>query len=214
MTRLARGWVWVCCAALVIDSARGEIPSRPTDYSTLYEWLSGTFSSRQQSLDDPSYFDIRLHMAPIWRERSDGLWLYVEQARADALDQPYRQRVYCLVQHADGAFESRVYDLPGDDPLRFAGAGKDGSKLAGVRKEDLKLKEGCSIWLKRRTDGVFEGATRGKGCASTRQGAAYTTSEVTVTSEQMVSWDRGWDKDGNQVWGATKGGYVFRRVKE
>lgn len=183
-----------------------------TDYSTLYRWLSGSFSSEQQSRENPSYFDIRLEMAPIWSHRSDSLWLYVEQARADALDRPYRQRIYELVQRPGGEFESRVYELPGDDPLKFAGAWKDPRKLDGVKKEDLKLKQGCSIFLRRLPDGAYQGATRGNGCASTRQGAAYTTSEVTVSADRIISWDRGWDADGKQVWGATEGGYVFRRV--
>jgi hypothetical protein len=25
----------------------------------------------------------------------------------------------------------------------------------------------------------------------------------------MVSWDQGWNGEGKQVWGATKGGYIF-----
>jgi hypothetical protein len=28
----------------------------------------------------------------------------------------------------------------------------------------------------------------------------------------MISWDRGFDADGNQVWGAEGGGYVFHRM--
>jgi hypothetical protein len=28
----------------------------------------------------------------------------------------------------------------------------------------------------------------------------------------MESWDRGFDAQGNQVWGATKGPYVFDKV--
>ncbi len=37
----------------------------------------------------------------------------------------------------------------------------------------------------------------------------YTTSEVVLSSDRMVSWDRGWDAEGKQAWGAEKGGYVF-----
>lgn len=216
----------IVAAMLVVASAAVLLPTggglfgRPqetqpaaTDYSTLYEWLCGSFSSEAQSKEDPTFLDIRMEMAPLWRERSDALWLYVEQARADALDRPYRQRIYQLIQSPDGEFESRVYELPGDDPLRYAGAHLDASRLAGVRKEDLKLKEGCSIFLRRLADGTYEGSTRGKGCASKRQGAAYTTSEVRLSADRMVTWDRGWDAAGTQVWGATGGGYIFRRVK-
>lgn len=165
--------------------------TKETNYSSLLKYLSGSFSSEEQhKADAENYFDIRLHMTPIWSDRSDGYWLYVEQARADALDRPYRQRVYQLVQLGDNEFESRVYELPGETPadaLKFAGAWKDLSKLEGVSAENLKLKDGCSIFLKRLPDGTFEGATRGNGCASTLRGATHTTSEVKLSPDQMIS---------------------------
>jgi len=36
--------------------------------------------------------------------------------------------------------------------------------------------------------------------------------EVVITETQMVSWDRGFDAGGKQVWGAEKGGYVFKKL--
>jgi hypothetical protein len=34
---------------------------------------------------------------------------------------------------------------------------------------------------------------------------------VEVRPDGLVSWDRGFDADGQQVWGAEKGPYVFTR---
>lgn len=34
-----------------------------------------------------------------------------------------------------------------------------------------------------------------------------------VEPDRIVSWDRGFDESGSQVWGATAGGYVFLRTK-
>ena len=48
-------------------------------------------------------------------------------------------------------------------------------------------------------------------CASDLRGAAYATSEVTITPQFVLSWDRGFDNTGKQVWGATEGPYVFLR---
>ena len=70
---------------------------------------------------------------------------------------------------------------------------------------------GCSIFL--RADGpAFVGATRGEGCSSSLAGAAYATSEVTITRDVLTSWDRGFDAAGEQVWGATAGAYEFVRL--
>lgn len=182
------------------------------DLGRLWNWLSGSFSSAEQARADSAYFDIRLHVAPIWQGRADARWLYVEQARADLLERPYRQRVYRLTRVAPNLFESSVYTLAA--PLRFAGAWKEEKPLAGLTPDSLTAREGCSIFLRVMRDGSFAGSTLGTDCASDLRGALYATSEVRVDAGGMSSWDRGFDTDGKQAWGAEKGPYVFRRVMD
>lgn len=183
---------------------------REAQLSLLVDWMSGSFDSKAQAAADPeNYLDIRLEMRPIWPDRKDGRWLYVEQAAASSLERPYRQRVYRVSAGADGTFRSEVYELPGD-PLKVAGAWKDLSKLAGLTPEQLTLKEGCTIILRNEGD-VFVGSTQGTGCVSTRSGAKYATSEVRIAETEMRTWDRGFDAAGKQVWGAEKGPYVFKK---
>jgi hypothetical protein len=146
-------------------------------------------------------------MAPIWTDRGDGRWLYVEQATAEREDRPYRQRVYRLRAEGD-AIVSDVYELPGD-PLLRAGAWRDAGLLAGLAPEALTPRSGCSIRLARRADGAYAGATETGTCPSALNGAAYATSEVVITATTLASWDRGYDAEGRQVWGAGKGAYVF-----
>jgi hypothetical protein len=174
--------------------------------------LSGSFSSAKHAAEEEGYFDIRLHMAPVWTGRSDGPWIYVEQARADSQDKPYRQRVYRLVERAAGGireYVSEVYELPGD-PLAFAGTWREPSKLASLEPSALVARSGCEVVL-RETDGGFEGSTVDRSCPSSHRGASYATSEVRITAEGLVTWDRGFDAGGAQVWGAERGGYRFLR---
>lgn len=178
----------------------------------LEDYLTGAFTSQEQAAADPEYFNIHLHVAPIWPARTDGPWLYVEQASADTLDKPYRQRVYHLVQIDDRHYRSDVYTLP-EPTARFVGAWKPGvvsETFAPLAPADLTLKDGCSIPLFFHTcEKSFTGATEGVGCESTLRGAAYATSEVRVEDGTLSSWDRGFDAQGQQVWGAKKGGYIF-----
>jgi hypothetical protein len=177
---------------------------------TLAEQMAGSFSSAQQAQADTCYFDIRLRMAPIWLDRTDGYWFYVEQAMAAHQDRPYRQRVYHLVARGPDLFESSVFTVAG--PLRFAGAWKEPRPLAALVPDSLQERDGCSIILRQRPGGVFSGSTIGRDCPSELRGASYATSEVVILPGRLESWDRGFDAAGSQVWGATKGGYVF--VKE
>jgi hypothetical protein len=172
-------------------------------------WMTGSFSSEEQAAEDESYFDIRLEMVPIWTDRADGRWLYVEQAAALSLDSPYRQRVYHLTVQDDGSFRSEVYAIP--DPLRFAGAWKSDAPLADLSPDALELREGCAVILRAETEKRFVGSTVGTGCSSTLRGASYATSEVTVRPDSIESWDRGFAESGEQMWGAEKGPYLFKR---
>jgi len=170
--------------------------------------MTGTFSSELQSKQDTDYFDIRLQMQHIWKHRTDGYWIYVEQAVADYVNKPYRQRIYQVVQTGDNMFESRVYEF--DNPLQYAGAWNDTAKLNSLTIEELQLRNGCTITLIwNDTLQKFTGATADKNCSSNLRGAAYATSEVIIDEEKLISWDRGWDSNSKQVWGAEKGGYIF-----
>ena len=197
------------CVAMVAPLPAAE--KAEGDLETLVEWMSGSFSSAEQSVGDAAYYDIRLEMVPIWQQREDGHWLYIEQAAAAALDQPYRQRIYQVTASSDGVFESAVYELP--DPATFTGAWRSPHSFDALAPEDLKLRVGCSVYLVREQAGMFRGGTRGAGCVSTLRGASYASSEVVVRPDRMESWDRGFRDDRTQAWGAEKGPYVFRRVE-
>lgn len=186
-----------------------QAEAQSPDLTRLTDWMAGSYSSEAQHLrDTANYFDIRLLMAPIWKERSDGHWFYVEQAVADYLDKPYRQRVYRVHEIEPGVFESVIYTL--QEPLRFT---HHPELLEKLPIDSLTEKKGCSVILRKQADGQFAGSTMGKHCPSDRKGAAYATSEVTITPERLLSWDRGYNEKDEQVWGAEKGGYEFVKLK-
>jgi hypothetical protein len=181
------------------------------DLTTLAQYMTGSFSSEAQSKADTNFYDIRLEMAHIWKDRTDGYWLYVEQAAATSLDKPYRQRIYQLTQVGDSLLKSTVYTF--DDPMQYVGAWKDDNKLSALSPEKLQERDGCAIVLKSYAPGVFVGSTESLSCDSNLRGATYATSIVLINKDQIYSWDRGFDINGKQVWGATTGGYEFKKLK-
>ncbi len=201
----------ICIALIALLPACGAPKSveETSKLDRLLMWMSGSFSSAAQAKSTEGYFDIRLEMVPIWTERTDGPWMYVEQAVAAALERPYRQRVYRLRKVDDGLYESRVYAFP--DAKERAGAWKKDKPLADLSPKDLEEKTGCAVLLKLRDDGAFAGGTLGMGCENTFGGAAYATSFVTVFEDRIEAWDRGYDKDNKPVWGPDAGPYVFRK---
>ena len=179
------------------------------DVEALVDYMIGSFSSEEQAKIDTNYFNIELEMVQIWKDRTDGPWLYIEQAAAETKDIPYRQRVYQIKQRDDGKIESIVYSIP--DPLRFAGDHKKEFPLLRLTPDSLILRSGCEVILYRADDGYFKGGTIDKNCSSDLRGASYATSEVMIDKDKMITWDRGFDDNSNQVWGATNGGYIFKK---
>lgn len=181
---------------------------RMDNFTYLYMCMQGEFSSDEQSKNDSDYFDIRLRMVPIWKKENDVFYLYVEQAVATSLDKPYRQRVYKVEKKDDTHFVSGIYTL--NNPSRFTGKKMDDPIFNTISADSLLLKDGCEVnMILDATKMEFSGATQDKTCPSERSGAAYATAKVKMNDEKMESWDQGWNAEGKQVWGATKGGYVF-----
>jgi CpeT protein len=103
-----------------------------------------------------------------------------------------------------------VYEVK--NPSQYAGAWKDGQKLAALSRDSLINRQGCGIYLHKFADQSFSGSTPGKQCLSSMRGASYATSEVTIYPDRVISWDRGWDSKNVQVWGAVRSGYVFLKT--
>lgn len=200
-----------CAAAvLALSLVVPCVGAADPDLDRLAEWMTGSFSSEAQAAEDPDFRHIVLHMARIWKQRGDGIWLYVEQAAAESAGSPYRQRVYHVRRVGEDLFASSVFTF--ENPLSRAGAWRDESPLADLSPEDLEARQGCTIYLLERSDGAFEGSTLGRLCRSELRGATWASSEVVIDAEGMVSWDRGFDDAGAQVWGAEKAGYRFERM--
>lgn len=210
-----------CFAALatLLQAACGTVNQGPTMAKTppsraadeVAVWMMGNYSSSAQAKSDPENFkSVVLHIAPIWVERIDGRWLYMEQAMADTPDKPYRQRVYRIMDEAGGV-ENMVFELPGE-PLRFAGAWKDTDRMNQLMPQLLTPLEGCSVHLKRTGNAEWTGGTGDQLCESALRGATHAHSQWWLKAGELRTWDQGFDASGKQVWGTANGPYIF--IKE
>lgn len=197
-------------AACLLFNA-GFAAAESTATERLAACLTGSFSSAAQARGDQNFRDVTLYVAPIWIDRTDGPWLYAEQALTDAQDHPYRQRIYQLATRTGGALEFRVFDVP--DPIAATGAWKDPARLGKLSPADLAPHEACTLILREQPDGLFKGGTEGKGCINTLRGASYATTEITITPKETITWERGYNATDTQVWGSLHGGYVFKRIE-
>jgi hypothetical protein len=170
--------------------------------------MQGTFSSAEQARGDQNFQNATLTIVRFWPDRTDGVWLYAEQALTGALRHPYKQTVYHLTAREDGSIECQFFDLL--DPIAATGAWKDTTVINNFTPADLRARENCLVVLRAQPDGSFRGITDGKGCTNI-QGAAYATTEMTISSQQITLWERGFHTTGKQIWGSVHGGYLFKK---
>jgi len=168
--------------------------------------LTGNYSSMKQSQSDTSFFNISLKICKIWTDRKDEVWVYVEQALASKMDAPYRQRVYKLGHPSENTYTSEIYTIRNAKDVIGLQDKKEKEQL--LTKDMLELKDGCTVVLTY-ANGIFTGGTQEDKCPSDLRGARYATTRIVLKEGVLESWDQGFDATGKQVWGPTKGGYIF-----
>lgn len=183
-------------------------PKEDTELKELFSLMQGSFNSENQAKQDSTYYNISLHMYPIWKDK--GNYLYVEQALNSMQNKPYRQRIYKVNRLNDSVFSSAIYTIPNDS--LWIGKWKTPEDFDRISTEYIVERTGCEVLLQRIGENHYKGATGIKTCESSLRGASYATSEVEMTSEKILSWDRGFDAEGNHVWGAEKAGYIFDKL--
>lgn len=182
-----------------------------SELEELITLMTGSFSSKRQSSIDTSYKDVTLHMYPIWPEK-EGKWIYVEQSLSDRQEEPYRQRIYKLSRENDSILRSDIYTIPNAN--LWACKWQTPEFFERLLIESIQLKEGCEVLIKKTPENTYVGKTIDKNCPSELNGATYSISEVIISKNKIISWDRGFDKKDSLMWGAKNGGYEFDKLWE
>lgn len=174
--------------------------------------MAGNFSSEAQSKAAPAFEDIRVHLRPIWVDRIDGLWLYMEQSLATTPDKPYRQRVYQIVDGNDAdSVDCRMYALPGD-ALQYAGEWKVERPMRKLTADLLLPISGCTITLRKNEDSSWSGSTQPNECVPPASSGVSSMTSLKIDHDGFEVWDRTLNAEGQQVGGSTAGPYLFKRT--
>ncbi|XP_057970313.1 chromophore lyase CRL, chloroplastic [Malania oleifera] len=180
--------------------------------------LSGEKFSRDQASRDPdNYFNLRMLTCPAAEMVDRSKVLYFEQAFWRTPQKPFRQRFF-MVKPCPNEMKCDVelssYAIRDVEEYKnFCDRGKDQRPLPEEVIGDI-AEHLTTIYLKRCERGkncLYEGSTPPGGFPNSWNGASYCTSELAVLrNNEIHTWDRGYDDDGNQVWGVTKGPYAFK----
>ncbi len=176
----------------------------------------GRFSSAAQHAADPRYDVVEARISRIWPERTDGIWLYQEQAIVNqpgmtgdqARQRPYFQFVARIAPLENGVLRRDNYRVA--DGAKWRGMTSGDARLASLTPADL-APPSCHNRIELVSRGHFVSQT--ESCANAYRGAAMMVSRSLTTPTRFVNWDRGLAADGAHVWGPRAGGYIFERVE-
>ncbi len=173
------------------------------EMTSVAEMLSGTWRTADavQETNADGSVQMVMQIAPV--AAADGTaMLYAEISRADQMEQPFRQSLFGLYRYK-GQIRLRTYEImmPKSGlgalvglwaaPEFFPAIGADG-RIATL---DVALTA---------KDGSFSGLTP-YPYPTAVGGAVEMTSHVTFNADRLTTADRGFDAEGNVVWGADQG---------
>ena len=196
------------CALMVFETLSSQtLKVKAKDLKTLTGYMTGEFNNAEQVSTDTTFINIFQRMTPIMKNNPEGTWLYLEQSTANDQEKPYRQRVFHLTLANDSTILSKMYELK--NPKQYIGGWKDETKLATITIDSLASRDGCELYIQKVDKEIFRGINLDRQCPSSLRGAIYSTTQLVIYPDRLVSWERGWDKNDVQVWGSVNGAYAF-----
>ncbi|KAK9120249.1 hypothetical protein Scep_018342 [Stephania cephalantha] len=205
-------------AFLLKNLSKSKARSRWDHARIVADALTGDkFSQDQASRDPDNHFNLRMHICPAAEMVDGSRILYFEQAFARTPKKPFRQRFYMVKpcpKEMKCDVELNSYAIRDSEEYKnFCDRSSDQrprpEEVVRMSHEHLS-----TIYLKRCQLGkrcLYEGSTPPGGFPSSWNGASYCTSDLSILkNNEILSWERGYDDNGKQVWGVKGGPYEFK----
>lgn len=201
--------------ALAAFTALAACATLPVEADTPAQFANdavGSWTSVTQSAD-PDYDWVESEIVRVLPERT-GVWLYQENAILGASGDdagpeaaarkaaPYFQVVVHLQPMRDGGLSTTTFKIADRAAARSAWQDASAFDPAWIGEES------CNGRVERIGEGFWQGTA---SCPNSYKGAVRMVSKSVRAPGMAVNWDRGFDADGNVVWGPVEGGYIFER---
>ena len=201
---------FLAIACLISSSPVQAIPLTE-QVSAVASHLIGIMDTTAQAAANPEAPSVRMTTCQVQLDNQSSstasIFLYQEQALTKRLTQPYRQRLLELTPHSKTqTVESKSYKLQNQESfIGFC----DQPIAQRIIPATILEESFCSVFLAPLND-IYFGRTQPGGCPANVRGAVTITNKIVLHEQGMDTWDRGFDENGEQVWGAIDSSYQFR----
>lgn len=171
-------------------------------------YLEGVMDTTSQAARNPNFVGVQMTTCRVTVDEADeeAIYLYQEQALSADLDAPYRQRFLQIIPGDDQRVDSNTFKP--EAPEQWTGLCDRADRSVSAIALGPQV---CTVSLRASVLGGFVGSTPEAGCPVDFRGASSVTNIVVLHEDGMDTWDRGFDAEGNQLWGAEDTPYRYRR---
>lgn len=175
-------------AMLLCTPSFAQDKEKYVELSQLRDMMTGDFRSMGKAQVGRQHDYVVLQSRPIWQDRSDGYWLYLEQFAAADDKLPAVQTVLHFYVTNNRELVCETYTLT--DPSAFANATRQQSQLLKLSYAGLKKSDACPLYFQQMGNAVFNGKIPEATCAVKVQGQArfwlaLAQNEITVSNPNV-----------------------------
>ncbi|XP_044492639.1 chromophore lyase CRL, chloroplastic-like isoform X3 [Mangifera indica] len=162
--------------------------------------VAASLTGEKASRDPDNYFNIRMVTCPAAEMVDGSKVLYFEQAFWRTPQKPFRQVNSFALREVE-EYKNFCDRSKDQRPLPEEVIGDIGEHLTTIYLRCCDRGNHC----------LYEGSSPPGGFPNSWNGATHCTSELAVLKNNEIhTWDRGYDDDGNQVWGVKESPYEFK----
>ena len=203
-------WVLISIIALAVAGCASAVDESGAPKNGLAEALASLMTDTFQTAPDDPDNTIRDHRVRLTSSAFDGVWLYYQLNTGDDWD-VYRQRVVELAENDDGAVLQKTYRLK--EPERFIDAWDKPGLLSSMTAEDIEpfFDDGCEQRWTLNAGGEWRGYVDPATCkifSERRQANISIEAEARLDAETYRQTERGFDEDGNKLFGTEPGEFI------
>ena len=174
------------------------------------EKLAALMSGAFQTADDDPDNTIRDRRVRLTNAAFRGVWFYYQLNTGDEWN-VYRQRVIELVTADNGDVIQKTYGLK--EPEKFVDLWDNETLLANISAEDFEpyFDDGCEQRWSPNENGGWQGYVDPESCkifSERRQANIMIEAEARLDSETYRQTERGFDAEGNQLFGTEPGEFI------
>ncbi len=219
-----------------VNAVPTETPISPTetninntaDVQNIVAYLVGVMDTSEQAATNKKVANVRMTTCKITvipsennnpdknnlSNTNNSIFLYQEQAVAEKFNEPYRQRFLEILSDDRGQNQVESKSYKPINMEKWIGFCDKPETERIVPTTELGTYV-CSVFLTKSAANymkpLYLGETQTGGCPANVRGATSISNTIYLFPDGMNTWDRGFDANGNQVWGAANEAYKFRK---